>query len=301
MSSLVDISSLASISSLATVLLDGVAYGMVLFIISVGLTATLGLMRVVNLAHGAFAMIGGYLASVLIERGLPWELATLCGTLGAGLAGGALELGVFRRIYAKGELSQMLLSFGLVFIITGLLTAVFGTEFKRIPLPHYLTGESDLGFRSYPTYRLFVVGVGAGLFALLWFFIDGSLYGARIRAAVDKPGMARGVGIDVGRLFSLTFALGAALAGFGGVVGAELLLLEPSYALKYLVTFLVVVVLGGHGSFKGSFIAAIGVGCAETLGKFYFPQLSAYVIFVLIVGLLLWRPHGLVRAAASSR
>jgi branched-chain amino acid transport system permease protein len=283
-----------------TTLLDGLAYGMVLFVISVGLTITMGLMRVVNLAHGAFAMIGGYVAAVSIEAGLPWALAALLGSAAAGGIGGAAEVLLYRPLYRKGELPQMLLTFGLMFVVTGLLTLVFGVEFKRIALPESLSGEVSLGFRTYPLYRLFVIGAGALLAAGLWLAIDRSLYGARLRAAVDNPAMARGIGMDVDRLFTATFALGCALAGLGGVLGSELLLVEPTYALKHLVTFLVVVVVGGHASFKGSFAASLVLGTLETFGKFYFPSLAAYVSFVLVLVLLLWRPQGVLPSRSAS-
>ena len=283
-----------------TILLDGLAYGMVLFIISVGLTITMGLMRIVNLAHGAFAMIGGYVAAVSIEHGLGWGLAALLGSAAAGAAGGVAEVFLYRPLYGKGELAQMLLTFGLVFVVTGLLSLAFGVEFKRIPLPPGLSGDVSLGFRSYPLYRLFLIAVGALLAAGLWLALDRSLYGARLRAAVDNPAMARGIGMNVDRLFTATFVFGCALAGLGGVVGSELLLIEPAYALKHLVTFLVVVVLGGHASLEGSFAAALVIGMVETFGKFYFPSLAPYVSFLLVLVLLLWRPHGVLPAKSLS-
>src|SRR5262249_44824743 len=155
----------------------------------------------------------------------------------AGVAGGAAEVLLYRPLYRKGELAQMLLTFGLVFVVTGLLTLAFGVEFKRIPLPDALSGDVSIGFRTYPLYRLFVIGLGAALACALWLTIDRSLYGARLRAAVDNPAMARGIGLDVDKLFTGTFVFGCALAGLGGVIGSELLLVEPTYALKHLVTF----------------------------------------------------------------
>jgi branched-chain amino acid transport system permease protein len=283
-----------------TTLLDGLAYGMVLFIISVGLTITMGLMRMVNLAHAAFAMIGGYVAAVSIDHGLGWGFGALLGSAAAGAAGGVAEVFLYRPLYRKGELAQMLLTFGLVFVVTGLLTLAFGVEFQRIPLPPSLSGEVSIGFRGYPLYRLFLIGVGALLAAGLWLGIDRSLYGARLRAAVDNPAMARGIGMNVERLFTATFVFGCALAGLGGVVGSELLLIEPAYALKHLVTFLVVVVVGGHASFKGSFAAALLIGTVETFGKFYFPSVAPYVSFVLVLVLLLWRPQGVLPAKSLS-
>jgi branched-chain amino acid transport system permease protein len=279
--------------SAVIVLLDGLAYGMVLFIISVGLTVTMGLMRVVNLAHGSFAMVGGYVAAMLVGAGTPFFVAAAAGTIVAGLLGGLTEVTIFRPLYRKGELAQVLMTFGMVFVTIAALTWLFGTDIKRLPTPDYLSGLVDLGFRSYPTYRLFLIAVGAILALVLWYVIEGSLYGARLRAAVDNPRMARAVGIDVNRLFTITFVGGCALAGFGGVIGADMLPLEPFYALRYLVPFLVVVAVGGNGSFKGSFVAAITLGVLDTAGKFLVPNIAPYLFFGLVFIILLWRPHGI--------
>jgi branched-chain amino acid transport system permease protein len=280
--------------SAVIVLLDGLAYGMVLFIISVGLTVTMGLMRVVNLAHGSFAMVGGYIAAVLVGSGVSFVIAAIAGTVAAGLLGGLTEITIFRRLYRKGELAQVLMTFGMVFVTIAALTWLFGTDIKRLEVPAALSGLVDLGFRSYPTYRLFLIGVGAVLAILLWYIIENSLYGARLRAAVDNPRMARAVGIDVNRLFTITFIGGCALAGFGGIIGADMLPLEPFYALRYLVPFLVIVAVGGHGSFKGSFVAAITLGVVDTAGKFLVPNIAPYLFFGLVFLLLLWRPNGII-------
>jgi branched-chain amino acid transport system permease protein len=283
-------------TSFLTVLLDGLAYGMVMFIISCGLTVTMGLMRVVNLAHGAFAMMGGYLAAVLLGRGWPFLAAMVAAVLAVALLGGLVERTVFRPLYRQGELPQVLMTFGLVFVIIAALTGIFGTDIKSLPLPALLQGDTDMGFRPYPTYRLFLVATGLVLGAALWLLIDRSLFGARLRAAVDNPRMAAAVGLDVDRLFSVTFMGACALAAFGGIVGAELLPLEPFYALRYLVMFLIVVSVGGLGNFKGSFLAAAAIGLVETAAKFYAPAVSAYIVFLLVIALLLWRPHGLMPA-----
>ena len=280
--------------SAVIVLLDGLAYGMVLFIISVGLTVTMGLMRVINLAHGSFAMVGGYIAAVLVGSGVSFFIAAVAGTVAAGVLGGLAEITIFRRLYRKGELAQVLMTFGMVFVTIAALTWLFGTDIKRLEVPAALSGLVDLGFRSYPTYRLFLIGVGAVLAILLWYIIENSLYGARLRAAVDNPKMARAVGIDVNRLFTITFIGGCALAGFGGIIGADMLPLEPFYALRYLVPFLVIVAVGGHGSFKGSFVAAITLGVIDTAGKFLVPNVAPYLFFGLVFLLLLWRPNGII-------
>jgi branched-chain amino acid transport system permease protein len=281
-------------ASAITILLDGLAYGMVLFIISVGLTITMGLMRVVNLAHGGFAMAGGYIAAMAVSAGVPFLVAALLGAAAAGALGAVAEMTIFRPLYRKGELAQVLMTFGLTFVVIAALTAIFGTNIRPLPVPEALSGNVDLGFRFYPAYRLFLIGVGLALAIVLWFVIERSLFGARLRAAVDNPRMARAVGIDVDRLFTATFVMGCALAGFGGVIGAELLPLEPFYALRYLVIFLVVVTVGGLGSFKGSLAAAIVLGLIDTAGKFLFPDFAAFLLFGLVFLLLLWRPNGIL-------
>jgi branched-chain amino acid transport system permease protein len=279
-----------------TILLDGVSYGMVLFIISVGLTITMGLMRLVNLSHGSFAMIGGYIAGFITQHGGNFYLALLAAMLIPGLLGGVAEVTVFRPLYRKGELAQVLLTIGLVFVSTALVTEIFGAFPYPVVLPDYLTRPIDIGFRTYPAYPLFLIVIGAVVALALWLLIENSLYGARLRAAVDNPRMARALGMNVNVLFTGTFMAGCALAGLGGAMGAGILSLEPSYALKYVVLFLMVVILGGEGSFRGSFVAAMTLGLVDTLGKYFFSQAAAYMLYVVVLTLLLWRPQGLIPA-----
>jgi branched-chain amino acid transport system permease protein len=283
-----------------TILLDGTAYGMILFIISVGLTVTMGLMRVVNLAHGAFAMIGGYVAAMLVQRGVPFFAAAAVAALAVAVVGAIAELTLYRPLYRRGELAQALMTFGLTFVVIAALTSIFGSNAQPMPVPKFLSGLTDLGFTQYPTYRLFLIALGAVMALLLWLVIDWTLYGARLRAAVDNPRMARAIGMDVNLLFTGTFAAGCALAGFGGVVGADMMPIEPYYALRYLVTFLVVVAVGGIGNFKGSFVAALAIGIVSTVGTFLAPGTSAYIVYVLVLALLLWRPHGLLPAKSAA-
>lgn len=283
-----------------TILLDGVAYGMVLFIISVELTVTMELMRIVDLAHGAFAMIGGYLATMLLGAGLPFFAAAIVAAALVGIVGAVAELAIYRPLYRKGELAQALMTFGFTFVVIAALTTAFGTGIRTLPVPPTLSGVVDIGFRTYPTYRLFLVAVELVLALLLWLLIDRSSYGARLRAAVDNPRMASAVGIDVNLLFTVTFAGGCALAAFGGVIGAALLPIEPYYALRYLVLFLVVVGVGGIGNFKGSFVAAIALGIIDTCGKFLLPQAAAYLFYGAVLILLLLRPHGLMPAKSAT-
>jgi branched-chain amino acid transport system permease protein len=278
-----------------TILLDGISYGMVLFVISVGLTVTMGLMRVVNLAHGAFAMVGGYIATVLVlQAGVPFLLAALIAAVAAGALGGLAELTVYRPLYRKGELPQVLLTIGLCFVVIAGLTFFVGPTPLPAIVPSWLDRMVDIGYRSYPAYRLFLIAVGAVLAFIVWLIVERSLFGARLRAAVDDPQMARAVGMNVNRMFTVTFIGGCALAGFGGAIGAGVLPLEPFYALRYLVYFLIVVAVGGMGSFRGSLVAALAIGIVDTAGRYIVPQFGGFLLYVLVFGLLLWRPNGLL-------
>ncbi len=282
------------LSFAATVLLDGVSYGMVLFLISVGLTITMGLMRVVNLAHGSFAMIGGYIAGYFTQRGYNFYVALAVAAIIPGILGGLCEVTVYRPLYRKGELSQVLLTIGLVFVATAAVTEIFGAFPYPVKFPEYLTRPIDIGFRTYPGYRVFLIVVGAIIAAILWWVIDNSIYGARLRAAVDNARMARAVGMNVNLLFTGTFVVGCALAGLGGAIGAGILTPEPSYSLKYVVLFLIVVIVGGEGSFKGSFVAAMALGIIDTMGKYFIAPAAPYLLYVAVFLLLLWRPQGLL-------
>src|SRR5215468_9531493 len=203
-----------------TVLLDGVSFGMILFVISVGLTVTMGLMRVINLAHGAFAMIGGYVAGYLTQHGGNFYLAVLAAAVVPGLVGAAAEVTVYRPLYRKGELAQVLLTIGMVFVVTAAVTEIFGAFPYPVVFPDYLSQPIDIGFRTYPAYRLFLIAVGALIAVVLWYVIETSIYGAKLRAAVDNSRMARCVGMNVNVLFTSTFVVGCALAGLGGALGA---------------------------------------------------------------------------------
>jgi branched-chain amino acid transport system permease protein len=201
---------------------------------------------------------------------------------------------ILRPLYRKGEMAQVLLTFGLAFVSISALTEIFGPNPIPVVFPDYMTGQLDIGFRTYPAYRLFLIGVGLVMALCLWYLIDKTLYGARLRAAVDNPNMARAVGMNVSFLFTITFVGGSALAGLGGAIGAGILPLEPFYSLKYVVLFLIVVIVGGEGSFKGSFAAAIAVGLVDTAGKFLIPDVAPYLIYIVVFLLLLWRPNGLL-------
>lgn len=282
------------LSYVLTILLDGISFGMILFLISVGLTITMGLMRVVNLAHGSFAMIGGYIAAALTQGGYDFYLAVIVAAVISGLVGGACEMTVIRPLYRKGELAQVLLTIGVVFVSIAGVTTIFGALPFPVILPKYLTELVDIGFRTYPAYRLFVLGVGGSIALVLWIVIEHSLFGARLRAAVDNARMARAVGMNVNVMFTATFAVGSALAAIGGAVGAEMLVLDPVYPLRNIVLFLIVVIIGGEGSFNGSFVAAMAIGIIDTVGRYAIPEAATYLIYLAVFVLLLWRPHGLL-------
>lgn len=277
-----------------TVLLDGISFGMVLFIISVGLTVTMGLMRIVNLAHGSFAMIGGYVAGLLTQNGVNFFVALAAAMIVPGVLGGIAEMTVYRPLYRKGDLAQVLLTIGLVFVATAAVTEIFGAFPFPVVFPDYLSRLVDIGLRTYPAYRLFLIAAGLVIAGGLWYLMEYSLFGARVRAGVDNARMARAVGINVNVLFTVTFVGGCALAGLGGAIGAGILSLEPSYALKYVVLFLIVVIVGGEGSFKGSFVAAMALGIIDTLGKYFLTEAAPYMLYVAVFILLLLRPKGLV-------
>jgi branched-chain amino acid transport system permease protein len=277
-----------------SILFDGLAYAMILFVISVGLSVTMGLMGFVNLAHGAFAMAGGYVTVSLTTRyGVPFPLALLAAFVLVGAASVAFERLLYRRLYAAGELDQVLLTIGLAFMAIAGFTFVYGPVPQTLKVPAYLDGQLDLGFRAFPAYRVFMIAIGAVLIAGLWYGFERTSLGARIRAAVDNRRMARSIGIDVDRLFTLTFALGSGLAALGGGLAVNLIGLTPTFAIQYLVLFLIVVAVGGLGSIKGTVLAALVLGVFDNAGKYLYPDGGGFFIYAVTVALLLVRPAGL--------
>jgi branched-chain amino acid transport system permease protein len=277
-----------------TILFDGIASGMLLFLISVGLSVTLGLMGFVNLAHGAFAMLGGYLCVTLLGRaGMPFLWALPVVALGCALVGVVFERLLYRRLYGAAHLDQVLFSIGLMLMSIATAVYFFGDQEQPLVLPDYLRGRiAPLGF-DVGVYRLFLVVLGLLIAAALEWLVRGTRFGARLRAAVDNPRAARGLGIDVDRVFTLAFALGSGLAGLGGALGVELLGLDPGFPVKYMVYFLIVVAVGGSGSILGSLAAALILGVADVAGKYYLPQFGAFIIYAVMVVALILRPQGL--------
>ena len=276
------------------VLFDGFAYGMLLFLLSVGLSVTLGMMNFINLAHCAFAMLGGYVTVTLTNRyGWPF-LATLpAAFLVTGVVSVAFERTLYRRLYRAVELDQVLLTIGLAFMAVATAAYFFGTVQQPIETPSFLRGSISLLGMSFGVYRLFLVAVGLVVMVLLVLMLEYTNFGAQVRAAVDNQRMARGLGINVELVFAITFALGSGLAGLGGALAIEIVGLDHSFALAYLVYVLIVVSVGGLGSISGSFAAATLLGISDMFGKYYFPELGAFLIYLVMIAILVWRPHGL--------
>jgi branched-chain amino acid transport system permease protein len=280
--------------SFITVLFDGIAFGMILFLISVGLSITMGVMRVVNLAHCGFAMIGGYLTFMLMsDAGLPFAAAVPLAVLGTMAIGAVLERTVYSWVYSQNELGQVLMTIGLTFVMIATANALFGSSIQNIPVPAALRGTLQLGEIGLPIYRLFLIAVSAACGLLIWVVLERREVGAKLRAAVDNAKMAACIGINVKAMFAVTFAVGCGFAGLGGALGAEMFPLEPFYALQYLVLVLIVVSVGGLGSIKGTLIAALFLGVIDTFGRYYLPSGSGIVIYLVTLAILLARPQGL--------
>ncbi|PWC33503.1 branched-chain amino acid ABC transporter permease [Azospirillum sp. TSO35-2] len=283
-----------------TVLFDGVASGMLLFLISVGLSVTLGLMNFVNLAHGAFAMVGGYLCVSLLNRvGVPFLAALPLAAVLTALAGVVLERTLYRRLYTATHLDQVLFSIGLVFMSIASAQFLFGAQQQPLTLPDFLRGQISLPGLDMGAYRLFLILLSLVIAFGLQRLVGGTRFGAELRASVDNPRAARGVGINVERVFTLTFALGTALAGLGGALGVEMLGLDPSFPVKYIVYFLIVVAVGGSGNITGSLVASLILGVLDVAGKYYVPQIGAFVIYAVMVVMLIFRPQGLFGRRAA--
>lgn len=287
-------------ATLAFILLYGVSYGLVLCVIAIGLVVVMGLMRVVNLAHGAFAAIGGYLAVALMTgAGLPFFAAVACAVAAVTVFSLLVERVFFVYLYGASELDQLLLTVGLDFLVIGCLTIFFGPDVFPMKLPPELAGSVDLGFREFEVYRLVVVAVCAVLITALWLGFERTRIGAQLRAAVDNRSMAQATGINVPLLCSIAFATGSGLAALGGAIGAPMLPLEPLYPFKYLVLVLVVVALSGYGNIRASVAVSIIIGITEIAGRYFVPHYGGFFLYVLIIVLMVWRKDGLFARRSS--
>jgi branched-chain amino acid transport system permease protein len=282
------------LNDFASIVLGGLSAGTVLFIVSVGLSVTMGLMGFVNLAHGAFAMFGGYIIVLAMNRlHIGFIVALLLGFIVTVALSVVLERFFYRRLYRAGELDQVLFTIGLIFIFIAGTTIVVGPESQTLQLPSYLGGQLNLGFTRYRTYSIVLIVVGFLIGFGIWLIFERTRIGAQIRATVDNRRMAESLGINVDRLFTITFAFGSGMAALGGGLGAEFLGLDPQYALKYLVYFLIVVSVGGLGSVLGVYYAALLLGIIDFALKLYLPKGGTIFIYALTILLLLWRPRGL--------
>lgn len=280
--------------TLASIAIDAFAYGTILFIISIGLSVTLGLMRVVNLAHGAFAMIGGYLASYgVTELRLHYFVAMILAIVLTILIAIPAERFLYRKIYGAPELTQVLMTIGITFLVIGVTNYVAGPTLKTIPLPDFLTGSVDIGFRALPKQRLFLIVIGMVVAAGLWFLIEKTNFGIKLRAAVDNANMAQALGIRTQIIYAVSFAIAIGLAAMGGIIGSELLPLDPYYALRYMVVFLVVVSIGGASSIPGALFSSLLLGVIDTTGRYIAPEFGEFFFYFAVIFIVTLFPRGL--------
>jgi branched-chain amino acid transport system permease protein len=283
-----------------TILFDGVAYGMLLFVLACGLSVTLGLMNFVNLAHGSFAMAGGYITVVLANRmGVPFLLCLPIAFLFSAAIGALLERTLYVHVYSKSHLDQVLFTIGLVFMSVAGVDYIMGSSQQFVNIPPMLQGQFDVFGVGVGRYRLMIIVICGLLTVALQLILAKTRFGSRLRAAVDDQRVARGLGVNVGAVFGLTFAFGSGLAGLGGALGAEILGLDPIFPLRYLIYFLIVVTVGGSSSITGPFVASILLGIGDVAGKYKFPTLSGFVIYSIMIVMLLWRPQGLFARGTS--
>jgi branched-chain amino acid transport system permease protein len=281
-----------------TILFDGIAYGMLLFILAVGLAVTMGLMNFINLAHGAFAMVGGYITVLLMQKlGVPFLVCLPLAFLGSALVGGVLERTLYRPMYKKPHLDQVLFSIGLTFMAVASTDYFIGSTQQIMQLPEWLKGRTEIGEGAWMLgmghYRLFIIAVCAALTIALQFVLAKTRFGSRLRASVDDQRVAAGLGINVNVVFLSTFAVGSGLAGLGGALGAEVLGLDPSFPLKFMIYFLIVVAVGGTSSITGPLLAALLLGVADVAGKYYIPKTGGFIVYGLMIVILIWKPQGL--------
>ena len=276
------------------VLFDGLAYGMLLFLLSVGLSVTLGMMNFVNLAHCSFAMLGGYVTVTLMNRlGWPFFATLPAAFVAAAAASVLLERAFFRRFYNASDLEQCLLTIGIVFVSIAAAAYIYGTDQQPVQLPTFLRGSIAFAGLNFAIYRLFLIGIALIITVVLVATLEMTRFGAQVRAAVNNQRMARGLGIDVDALFAVTFALGSGLAGLGGALAIDLVGLDPSFAFTYLIYVLIVVSVGGLGSIGGSLAAAMVLGVSDIAGKYYVPAIGSILIYLVMTMLIMLRPAGI--------
>ena len=280
--------------SVIAIAFQSLAYASVLYLISVGLSVTLGLMGFVNLAHGIFAMAGGYLAAVAISAaGVPWLVMLVIAPLAVAIGAAGLERLLYARLYGRSELDQVLFSIGMIFVAGALVRLLFGPLLQNLRLPEDLLRPVSIGPYGFYLYKLVVIGVGGIVAVAMLAGLERTRLGAMVRAAVENRGMAESVGLRTSRLFTVTFALGGALGALGGILGADVFGLNPAYAFDVLVYVQIVVAVAGLGTLRGSFLASLLIGLIQTVSAFYLPALGTIILFSAVFLLLLARPRGL--------
>ncbi len=277
-----------------TILFDGIAYGMLLFVLACGLSVTMGLMNFINLSHGVFSMAGGYITAFLINRwGVPFLLCLPLAFLFSAALGMVLERTLYRRLYARSHLDQVLFTIGIVFIAVAAVDYVIGSQQQTVKLPDLLKGRVDILGGSIGLYRVFIIALCGCLAVTIQMLLVKTRFGSQLRAAVDDPRVARGMGINVNTVFAITFAVGSGLAGLGGALGTDILGMDPTFPIKFMIYFLIVVTVGGTSGITGAFFASLILGIADVGGKYYVPQIGAFIIYALMVVVLIIRPQGL--------
>lgn len=277
----------------ATQLVNGLGYGMLLFMMSAGLSLIFGLMNVVNIAHGSFFMLGAFFALTIAQWTGSLSAALALGWIPAVAMGLAMERVFIRRLYTRGHLDQVLLTFGFTFVFGDMVRFLWDNDIRDLQVPGLLQGVFEFGGVILPKYRLFVIVFGGLTALLLWLFLERSRIGAMVRAGVDDAFTAAGIGINVPLLFAAIFALGVGLAALGGSVAAPILGVFPGMDIEILIPAFIVVVIGGMGSLRGAFVASVLVAMVDTFGKAYFPDFTLFIVYLLMVIVLLTRPTGL--------
>ncbi len=277
-----------------TILFDGLAYGMLLFVLACGLSVTMGLMNFINLSHGVFSMAGGYITAFLMNRlGVPFLLCLPLAFLFSAALGMVLERTLYRRLYARSHLDQVLFTIGIVFMAVAAVDYVIGSQQQTVKLPEILKGRIDIFGGSIGLYRVFIIALCGCLAVTIQMLLVKTRFGSQLRAAVDDPRVARGMGINVNTVFAITFAVGSGLAGLGGALGTDILGMDPTFPIKFMIYFLIVVTVGGTSGITGAFFASLILGIADVGGKYYVPQIGAFIIYALMVVVLIIRPQGL--------
>jgi branched-subunit amino acid ABC-type transport system permease component len=285
---------------LASQLLNGLAYGMLLFLLSAGLSLIFGLMNVVSLAHGSLFMLGAVIGFSVVQATGSFWLALALAPIPVIIIGALIEIVFLRRLYARGHLDQVLLTFGFTFVATDLVRSIWGADIKRLPVPDLLGGMVQMGGIVFPVYRLFVIGFGLLLAFALWLFLERTRIGTMVRAGVDDSAMATGLGINVSLLFTGIFALGAGLAALGGVAAGPVIGIYIGMDADIMIPAFIVIVVGGMGSLRGAFIGSVLIGVIDTVGKAYYPDAALFLVYLVMVIVLLARPQGLFGFARAA-